>query len=322
MHEKVASTSHGSQDQGRDSDGTPRAQAPDPDPPRKELGARSADGRSLHAASRLDASPNGRGRRSKLASLTRLAAISPRTLYRALSRPDMLGTKLQKPRESSVRDYVQFLFGRNPDVAARHQQYHREFVADHRFFHELNVRMVERRDRRVWGMRWGELMYLVVRFHRPTVVIETGVFDGISSSVILKALADNGHGRLHSIDLPAVSSIEGSTDRMVETTLPPGLQPGWVVPDYLRDRYDLTLGDARVELPGLLARVKTVDLFLHDSLHTFDHMDWEFRTAWPYLPPGALLMSDDIFWNSAFHRFARAQGRPYRHFRNLGGLRK
>ena len=234
----------------------------------------------------------------------------------------MLLTKLQKPPASPPAEYLEFLFGATPDVRARHRQFHHDFITDHRFFHELNEQMVEKRDRRVWQIRWGELLYLIVRFQRPEVVVETGVFDGISSAMILKAFADNGRGRLYSIDLPARNSIEGSTDRMVEGTLPKDCDPGWLVPGYLRDRYDLTFGDARVELPRLLQRIGEVDIFLHDSLHTFEHMEWEFKTVWPHLRSSGILLADDIFWNSAFHSFARAQGKPYCHFRNIGGLRK
>jgi hypothetical protein len=36
-----------------------------------------------------------------------------------------------------------------------------------------------------------------------------------------------------------------------------------------------------------------------DGLHTYDHMLWEYRTAFPYLRPDGLLFSDDAAWNSA-----------------------
>lgn len=294
----------------------------DPASPREMAAGREPIAPAAHFAPRA-ASAGGRRRSGGVgAVLRRLLAVSPRSVIRALSRPDMLLTRLQKPSESSTQEFVEFLFGATPAVGERYRQLHRQFITDHRYFDELNKRMVEKRDRRVWRIRWGELLYVIVRLEEPEVIIETGVFDGISSSVILKALEDNGKGRLYSIDLPARSAIEGSTNRMQENSLPKGCDPGWVVPEYLRARYDLKLGDARVELPRLLDRVGKVDIFLHDSLHTFDHMKWEFETAWPRLRPNGLLLSDDIFWNSAYHDFARAQKRPYCHFHHLGGLRK
>jgi hypothetical protein len=41
-----------------------------------------------------------------------------------------------------------------------------------------------------------------VRSLKPRVIVETGVASGLSSAHILRALAANGTGTLHSIDLP------------------------------------------------------------------------------------------------------------------------
>jgi predicted O-methyltransferase YrrM len=67
------------------------------------------------------------------------------------------------------------------------------------------------------------------------------------------------------------------------------------------------LGDSRELLPKISSEVGTIDLFFHDSLHTFDHMMFEYRTIWPLLKPGAILLSHDVHWNHAFRDFVRAQ---------------
>ena len=41
-------------------------------------------------------------------------------------------------------------------------------------------------------------------------------------------------------------------------------------------------------------------VFIHDSLHTYEHMIGEYREAYPYLQPGGLLFSDGALWNNAF----------------------
>ena len=51
---------------------------------------------------------------------------------------------------------------------------------------------------------------------------------------------------------------------------------------------------------------------------TFEHMYFEYMTAWPYLKEGGILVSDDIFWNAAFHKFCREQHRSYWYVRNCG----
>lgn len=169
--------------------------------------------------------------------------------------------------------------------------------------------------------RW-RLLYYAVRLLRPAAVIETGVFDGISTCFLLKALADNGAGRLVSIDVPPRAPVRASTDRMRFTALPAGCAPGWLVPDRLRERWTLELGSSRERLPACLARLGAVDVFFHDSLHTATHMRWEMEAAWPALAPGGLLASDDVFWNAAFWSFCRRHGVRGMVARGMGMVRK
>ncbi len=98
---------------------------------------------------------------------------------------------------------------------------------------------------------------------------------------------------------------------MEDTALPPGRGPGWIIPEMLRARHRMLLGDAAALLPTVLAEFTEIDIFIHDSLHTYSHMLWEYRTAWPKVRAGGFLLSDDVFWSAAFHRFAREQRRPY-----------
>jgi hypothetical protein len=198
------------------------------------------------------------------------------------------------------------------------------------------VRDIERRHRDVRGTsirllgeaggadhdRCHRLLYLSTRALRPEVVVETGVFDGFSSAFLLKALRDNGRGRLCSVDLPARAPIRASTDKMLFDRLPAGAESGWIVPDRLRSRWELRLGASRDVLGPWLAELGTIGLFFHDSLHSFENMTWEYSSAWPVLSPGGLLLSDDVFWSRAFARFARAAGGGERVFRGMGFLRK
>jgi hypothetical protein len=136
--------------------------------------------------------------------------------------------------------------------------------------------------------------YAAVRAFAPDCVVETGVANGVSSSYLLLALQKNRHGSLHSIGLadPAF--------------LPTGKDPGWLVPRWLRAPWQVCLGDTREILPSLLARLGSIGIFIHDSLHTYDHMMWEFETAYPYLSSGGLLVSDDASWNDAFYDFVQS----------------
>jgi predicted O-methyltransferase YrrM len=157
-----------------------------------------------------------------------------------------------------------------------------------------------------------EALYLLVRAARPQVVIDTGVLYGGSSAHILAALAQNGTGRLYSIDI-------GRDPRE-----PPH---DFFIRDDLRPHWELIIGDSRHELPSLLRRLPAVDMFHHDSLHTFEHMTWEFETVFPHLSPSGVLSSDDvinpssligIFQQNAFPAFCQQRQVLYAQFHNFG----
>lgn len=167
------------------------------------------------------------------------------------------------------------------------------------------------------------VLYAATRLLKPEVVVETGCFTGRDSAALLLALERNGRGHLHTIDLPAAQGALRPT--APDLPLPDDVQPGFLVPDELRHRWTLTLGDAVEELPALLRSLPRVDLFLHDSEHTYAHMIWEYSSAWRRLAPGGIIVSDDISWNTAFWDFARGVGAPlviHRATPNVGALRR
>lgn len=140
--------------------------------------------------------------------------------------------------------------------------------------------------------------YAIMRTLRPRIVVETGVAAGISSAHILKALHLNGIGVLYSIDLPNYPPYG-------PTWVPHGLEVGYAVPPNLRSNWKLMLGDSREELPKLLKALPHVDIFLHDSLHTYEHMTFEYEIAWKALKKKGLILSDDVNANKAFNDFCR-----------------
>ncbi len=129
--------------------------------------------------------------------------------------------------------------------------------------------------------------YLACRLLEPAVVVETGVAYGVSSAFILKALDVNGRGRLYSVDLPP---LRREPERFW----------GIAVPGALRGRWSLQRGSSRRVLPELLEEIGTVDVFVHDSLHTRRNMRREFEAIWPRLRAGGLLVADDVERNRAF----------------------
>jgi predicted O-methyltransferase YrrM len=153
-------------------------------------------------------------------------------------------------------------------------------------------------------------LYTMVRILKPKIVIETGVFEGHSSLSILSAMKENNKGFLYSIDLPSPD-------------LPSGKVHGWMVPEHLRKRWDLRAGKSSDLLPTLLLEVKEVDIFLHDSEHSYENMYYEYKTAWAHIETGGLLLSHDVSQTAAFKDFAKHVSEKYYYMlKNLGGIKR
>lgn len=166
--------------------------------------------------------------------------------------------------------------------------------------------------------------YALIRKLRPSTVVETGVYNGVSTCTILAALAGNDQGTLHSVDYSQTLSekvhegraeLDPTTARQFTRERPscaepnghilvPGKDPGWLVPNQYRDRWEYTPGRSRELLPQVLDQVDAVDFFLHDSEHSTACMLFEFELVWHSLSPGGLMVSSHVDWNDAFEQFA------------------
>jgi hypothetical protein len=123
-------------------------------------------------------------------------------------------------------------------------------------------------------------------------LVETGVAHGVTSRIMLEALEQNGAGHLWSIDLPPLER-------------PWREQVGMAVPKKLAARWTYIEGTSRLHLPALLAHLRGLDLFVHDSLHSEHNVRFELEHAWPHLNGGGALVVDDVDANNAFFKFTQ-----------------
>ena len=135
-------------------------------------------------------------------------------------------------------------------------------------------------------------IWCLVRHLKLANVVETGVAHGITSRFILEALERNGNGHLWSIDRPP---MEPEWKREI----------GIAVGKRFQDRWSYILGSSRRRLPGLLAELGQIDLFIHDSLHSERNVRFEVDRAWAVLRPGGAIVIDDIDVNRGFHSFVQ-----------------
>jgi len=98
---------------------------------------------------------------------------------------------------------------------------------------------------------------------------------------------------------------------------------GWLVPDYLREKWTLTLGNSVEEMPKVLEKLnKKVDIFFHDSLHTFEHSKKEINIIYPEMSDKGLILFDDLDMECglAFSEFLSEKSLIAYAYRELGGV--
>lgn len=148
-----------------------------------------------------------------------------------------------------------------------------------------------------WQVSENELfdLYCITKLSHATKVVETGVGPGTSSFSILRALRMNS-GRLYSIDLGV---------RYGEAEEKP---VGFVVPESMKDMWTLSIGSSKDLLPGLCSNLKNIDLFFHDSDHTYENVMFELNTVLPHLNERGFIVIDNYDWTEAPVDFAKSHG--------------
>ena len=144
-----------------------------------------------------------------------------------------------------------------------------------------------------WGVpkSIGRFEFSLAYLSQCKTVVETGIANGISSSYILLALNELKNGKLISID--SVFRPWQSEEAI-----------GKAIPDYLQKYHEIIILNSDTDFKNILKDLKFIDIFIHDSLHTYSHMMGEYTIAWPYINKGGFLTSDDVGLNDAFLDFA------------------
>jgi hypothetical protein len=130
----------------------------------------------------------------------------------------------------------------------------------------------------------------LIKNFEPNVVVETGVANGKSTLRILESLQSQGlkESTLYSCDI----------DKNVATS------------DLLAfANFRFVLIKSKEDFQTLIGRLDGIDLFYHDSDHSYEHQYFEYVTVWEKLNDGGILMSDDINWSNAFLDFCKIVGR-------------
>lgn len=237
-----------------------------------------------------------------------LKPIAKRTFY-------FLST--EQSAENMHKEFVEEIF----ESGEQYEEYTREF--DNSAIHRRKGEAIEKYREMTGKEKMGAIplntardFYAVIRAKGPSIVVETGVCNGLSTYAILLALDVNDHGKLYSIDYPHYAD-EALEDFREETfqqyggaAIPKDKEPGWIIPEKLKGRWELSIGKSQAVLPKIITELGEVDVFIHDSEHSHPCMMFEYELAYEWLNTGGIILSDDIDWNDAFAKFVEVRNPP------------
>lgn len=240
--------------------------------------------------------------RGGLAKTLKTALIRPGAVTRALARVAVGDWRKMAGRSKKEAARLQAELKQSDLVSTLNQRLRDEFAG---------IRGAEVRGRAAvpGGMRplHAEMLWLLVRSRQPKKIVETGVCNGLSSAVLLEAIDKNGAGHLISVDLPEFTDPGLNRFDVWEgkggAAIPAGRDAGWLVRQELRPSWRLELGRSQDLLPLLLTELAPIDLFIHDSEHSYDNQLFEFREGFQALRSGGILVATDITWSDAFDHF-------------------
>lgn len=163
--------------------------------------------------------------------------------------------------------------------------------------HDLLVEELERRQQDAAlsfpesfgsGREVSFALYSLVRLRRPQRVLETGVADGVSTVFLLSAIAQNGSGSLHSVEVNEnVGSLLSERERHA-----------W-------NLHVIPAASPRA-FTEVVARVAP-DLFFHDSNHLYYWARFEYETVREQLGERCFVTSDDVDKSFAFLDFCSTE---------------
>lgn len=173
-----------------------------------------------------------------------------------------------------------------------------ELERDSVLYEELEARLRPNRRREpVPRFGYRRAAYAVVRLVRPAAVVEVGTHDGLGAAAMAAALdrnaSDGEPGTLHTLDQNPSA--------------------GWLIPERLRPRVRLHVGDVLDVLPAVLAQ-EPAELLFQDVGHAFEPRAEVFAMA-ADAARGPVTIMSEIDGMPELSALARERGGRYHSFR-------
>ena len=229
-------------------------------------------------------------------------------LFFAITHPAIvLNTLLKKPLTEQQREKITFALINKIESKCNIgnnvlKKYHDELKNNHELISYINTSLKNLPNTGAFNPTFQTVIYALIRHLMPENIVETGVANGVSSTIILTALDLNNKGKLHSVDLPT-TYWENTPYREEDKVQVKNNDVGWIIPQNLRGRWKLNLGKSKEKLPDIFNQIKKCEIFFHDSEHSYDNMTFEFNIAWPSITKRGIIIADDVHRNKAFDDF-------------------
>ena len=213
-----------------------------------------------------------------------------------LQNPDIIPIILKTRNKQSVKHYLSIKKNRDLMIQICNE------IDSMLSRNETNDEIIEYTSKKFNFIKYPLIWYLLIRKYHLRTIVETGVSMGWSSFMILTALQRENSGKLYSIDIDFSDIVK--QDGGV----------GYLVPDHLKKYWTLKIGDTHKLLKPILSELGQLDMFIHDSDHSYQVMSFEYNLAWEFLSNDGFLCSDDINHSDAFDEFII---KHKNHFTNL-----
>tara|TARA_B100001093_G_scaffold499834_1_gene549529 strand:- start:931 stop:1704 length:774 start_codon:yes stop_codon:yes gene_type:complete len=135
------------------------------------------------------------------------------------------------------------------------------------------------------------LIFFIVKYTKPKVIVETGVAAGFSSYAILKAIDENKYGRLYSSDFPYFRMPK--PERFI----------GIIIPEYLKKYWELYIEGDDINLPIISKKINNIDVFHYDSDKSYFGRKNSLVSLKKNINSDTIIIMDDIQDNSFFYDY-------------------
>lgn len=176
-----------------------------------------------------------------------------------------------------------------------------EGVRDPEFTERWKRRLGRRFDVKSRMMLGNRLLWWgLVRTLKPALCVECGIYNGVGSLVLLRALELNAR--------------EGFPGELISVDSDPSM--GWVVPESLTPRWSKIDGMTSEVLDSALAG-RRVGLLVHDTPHTYENAHHEFSVALAHAGSPMVLLDSAGGRTGALQELCRQHGGSYSFFQDL-----